>query len=460
MEKQIVTSSTVRTIMGGGSLATRVGPYLFLSGQMPLDQATGRPVRDHTDLGEEGARLVSGRMAPDSRQGPPIGQTWALLKQIDTLLKEQGSSIQDILLYVIYSTDMTDFPEIVETRAKLFAPEDPSPSTAAQASAFVLPESVICFDVIAVAPGDGYKKETIKHTGEFDHLALSHYQLGARAGQLVWLGGVVAAVPENGKVILSPSDLPADEAAQLTSDTLAAESWDAPFLAQTWFNLRSIQAIVQEHGASMRDVVRVVVYLLDSRHAPAAERLLRRFFPNDPPAVSMYCVDQLARPDFAVEVEAVFLTPVGPWKRATLETPGVTPLGHRAIATSAGPLAFISSLEAWDPRLGRTVAGLEDLGEAGKALSAGSLAADALEGPVTAQAWFILDQMAAALGGEAGLARVVKLNAYLRDIRDYPAFERVARRRFPKDPPAIFAMQTPGLPIKGSRIALDAIATA
>lgn len=459
MEKQIVTSSAVQTIHGAGSLATRVGPYLFLSGQMPVDQATGRPVRDHTDLGVEGAKLVSGRMAPDSRQGPPIGQTWALLKQIETVLKEQGSSLQDILLYVIYSTDMTDFPEIVDTRAKLFAPETPSPSTACQASAFVIPDSVVCFDVIALAPDAICQKEVIRQTGEFDHLALSHYQLGAKGGQLAWLGGVVAAVPESGTIVLGPGDLPADEAIELGLDGPLAESWDAQFLAQTWFNLRSIRRIVEEQGATLRDVARVVIYLLDPRHAPAAERLLRRFFPDDPPAVTMFCVEQLARPDFVVEVEAAFVAPGGDWKRGTLLPAGVEPLGHRAVATTGGPLVFVSGIEAWDPRLGRVVQGYDDLGQAGAAVRQGSPAVDALEGPAAAQTAFILDQLARILGGHAAFERVVKVSAYLTDIRDYPAFERVFRLRFPERPPAIFAIQVPALTLKGSRIMLDAIAT-
>jgi enamine deaminase RidA (YjgF/YER057c/UK114 family) len=53
---------------------------------------------------------------------------------------------------------------------------------------------------------------------------------------------------------------------------------------------------------------------------------------------------------------------------------------------------------------------------------------------------------------------VLKLNVYLRNIRDFPLVARVAAEFFDDSPPAITPIQAADLPIRGAELQIDAIA--
>ncbi|HEU4488215.1 MAG TPA: RidA family protein, partial [Actinomycetota bacterium] len=57
----------------------------------------------------------------------------------------------------------------------------------------------------------------------------------------------------------------------------------------------------------------------------------------------------------------------------------------------------------------------------------------------------------------SGLERVVKINAYLADISDFPEFNDAYSTYFPTDPPARAAVGVSGLP-KGARVEIECTA--
>jgi 2-iminobutanoate/2-iminopropanoate deaminase len=75
------------------------------------------------------------------------------------------------------------------------------------------------------------------------------------------------------------------------------------------------------------------------------------------------------------------------------------------------------------------------------------------------QATLTLDNLrAAAVSGGGDLSRAVKVNAYLRDMADFPAFNEIYRRYFPEPRPARTTVQSdlPGFDIEvDAIIALD-----
>ena len=79
----------------------------------------------------------------------------------------------------------------------------------------------------------------------------------------MFFAGVVAAVPEQGKIIHGPRDLPAE--IRLTEPPLspAARAFHAPLRAQTAFVYDLFDRFLREQGAHLDDLVKLNIYLRD-----------------------------------------------------------------------------------------------------------------------------------------------------------------------------------------------------
>ena len=114
------------------------------------------------------------------------------------------------------------------------------------------------------------------------------------------------------------------------------------------------------------------------------------------------------------------------------------PMANYAAARRVGDFVFMSGVVAVDPARRQAVAGYDDLPEAARiALRAlgydtGQMSVDVYEAPAVAQSWFVLErirQLAEEPGG--GMGDVVKLVQYFRDLRHYPAYNRVRGLFYP-----------------------------
>ena len=124
-ERRAVTAPTAAPAIGPYSPALRVGNLLFLSGQIPLDPATGQ--------------LVTG----DIR-----AQTTRVLENIAELLKAAGASFSQVARTTIFLADIGDFAMVNEIYATYFSEPYPARATVQVAR---LPRDVrIEIDAIAV----------------------------------------------------------------------------------------------------------------------------------------------------------------------------------------------------------------------------------------------------------------------------------------------------------------------
>jgi 2-iminobutanoate/2-iminopropanoate deaminase len=107
------------------------------------------------------------------------------------------------------------------------------------------------------------------------------------------------------------------------------------------------------------------------------------------------------------------------------------PLANYAAYRRAGDWVFLSGVIAVDPNRS-VVTRFDQLPEAARdqlrdlGFDTGQMSVDVFEAPIVAQSWFVLDrirEIAAESGGN--MASVVRLVQYFRDLRHYPAYNRV-----------------------------------
>ena len=121
---QPISTPSAPAALGPYSQAIRAGPFLFVSGQVPIDPATGR--------------LVTGSIADQTRRA---------LQNIGEILKAGGASFQQVVRTTVYLADLADFPAMNETYAAFFTAPQPARSTIQAAK---LPKDArIEIDVIA-----------------------------------------------------------------------------------------------------------------------------------------------------------------------------------------------------------------------------------------------------------------------------------------------------------------------
>jgi 2-iminobutanoate/2-iminopropanoate deaminase len=106
-----VTLSSISTesapkALGPYSQAIRAGQFLFVSGQVPIDPATGE--------------LVQGSIGDHARRA---------LQNIGEILKAGGSSFQQVVRTTVYLADLADFPAMNEVYGTFFSAPQPSRST-------------------------------------------------------------------------------------------------------------------------------------------------------------------------------------------------------------------------------------------------------------------------------------------------------------------------------------------
>ena len=141
---------------------------------------------------------------------------------------------------------------------------------------------------------------------------LARYSAWRRAGDLVFLSGVIAVDPATSTIVKGYADIPAD-ARKLLGETgeFSTDIKEGPILAQSWFVLERIRATVQAAGGEMGDVFKLVQYFRCLDHFPHYSRVRKLFFTGEPPASTVVEVSaMLPSADILIEVEATAYLPV------------------------------------------------------------------------------------------------------------------------------------------------------
>ena len=124
--RQIVQTKQAPDAIGPYSQAVIANGFVFTSGQIPIDPATGQ--------------FVSGGIAEQTQQ---------VLKNLKAVLEAAGSGLEEVVKTTVYLADMQDFTAMNEVYATFFGAEPPSRSTVQAAR---LPRDArVEIDVVALA---------------------------------------------------------------------------------------------------------------------------------------------------------------------------------------------------------------------------------------------------------------------------------------------------------------------
>jgi len=123
-KKQAIQTGAAPAAIGPYSQAIRAGNLLFISGQLPLDPATGEFAADDV-----------------------AAQTRRCLENLAAVTQAAGGTLKDVAQTTVYLQRMTDFPEMNRVYAKFFAAPEPARATVAVAA---LPKGALV-EIAAVA---------------------------------------------------------------------------------------------------------------------------------------------------------------------------------------------------------------------------------------------------------------------------------------------------------------------
>lgn len=129
MKKEEIKTAQAPRAIGPYSQGVRMGRFVFLSGQIPIEPLSGE--------------IVPGDIVPQTRQ---------VLKNLQKILEEAGGSLKDVVKTTVFMKDLSKFADMNSVYGEFFTAPYPARATV---EVKALPKSVdVEIDAIAVM-GDG-----------------------------------------------------------------------------------------------------------------------------------------------------------------------------------------------------------------------------------------------------------------------------------------------------------------
>lgn len=123
--REAVSSAGAPKAIGPYSQAIRAGTLLFVSGQIPIDPATGELV-----------------------QGDIAAQTHRVFRNLQAILEAAGATFDHVVRATVYLADMNDFSRVNDIYGSYFSA--PAPARATVQAARLPKDARVEIDVIAV----------------------------------------------------------------------------------------------------------------------------------------------------------------------------------------------------------------------------------------------------------------------------------------------------------------------
>lgn len=121
---EVINTKSAPSAIGPYSQAIQVGNLVYTSGQIPIDPSTGS--------------FVEGGIKEQTRQS---------LSNVQSILKEAGLTMNDVIKTTVFLTDMNDFAEMNSVYAEFFS--NPYPARSAVAVKTLPKGALVEIEVIA-----------------------------------------------------------------------------------------------------------------------------------------------------------------------------------------------------------------------------------------------------------------------------------------------------------------------
>ncbi len=147
-------SSSVVAPAAHYTMGRKVGPFLYLAGQVACIPEEQKIIKGYQDLPPDVAdRLRTGSMNADMKEGQIVAQSWFIWNNIKLMLEEQGSSLDNLLFVTTYILNMEWFPSLERVRKQFFPGSTYPPGTVLETPQLGMsPDVLIEIEPVAFIP--------------------------------------------------------------------------------------------------------------------------------------------------------------------------------------------------------------------------------------------------------------------------------------------------------------------
>jgi reactive intermediate/imine deaminase len=289
------------------------GRRLYLSGQIPLDPASGQ--------------LVAGDI---------VAQTERVMENLKAVLAAGGATFDDVVKTTIYLVDLSEFGKVNETYGKYFTKAPPARATVQVAA---LPRGArVEIEALAVPPAApvsaGLTRKAVEASQAPKAIGPYSQAIDVSGGRLVYLAGQIPLDPASGQLV------------------------EGDIVAQTDRVMQNLKAVLEACGATFSDVVKTTIFLVDLGDFGKVNETYGKFFTQAPPARATVQVAALPRGS-RVEIEAVAVAGGAGTGRVVQSAAAPKAIGpySQAIDVGGARLLYLSGQIPLDPASGQMVEG-------------------------------------------------------------------------------------------------------
>jgi 2-iminobutanoate/2-iminopropanoate deaminase len=242
--------------IGPYAQATQVGAgsFVFVSGQIALDPATGQLV-----------------------QGDIVAQTERVMENLKAVLAAAGASLDDVVKTNVYLTDLADGTKMNEAYGRYFQRSVPARATVQMAA---LPHGArVEIECIAVT-GAASRAGAVQSAQAPAVVGGYSQGIGVSPGSFLFVSGQIPVDPANGQPV------------------------QGDIGAQTDRVMENLKAVLEAGGASFEKVVKTTIFVADMADFAKVNEAYSRYFPKTPPARATVQVGALPR-GARVEIDCV-----------------------------------------------------------------------------------------------------------------------------------------------------------
>ncbi len=435
------------------------GPLLYFSGQRGLTADGESLCEKFEDVAAHAPGSNSSFAWVNRIEGPVGAQASAIYERYSALLAKEGGGLEHLVRFHLYQRDKRFFPVFDRIR-RHNEPSAPTPSTAVGVGRFDPDDAAcLCFDAIALRPSAEQHfgaRRVLGGAGQ--QTAAASYSHVVGAGPLRFIAGQIPVdTSKPGAPLIRGYDDIAEAGRFLRVGRSHEDARNGPIAAQTWFTYDLIRQHLERSGSSLAHVLNLTVYLQDMRDFPSFHRVHERFFPDEPPALTVIAANEVGHKGTLIEIEPTALAHDAPFTRRAIASPSGLAPAQMSVLVEAGGMAFVSGM-----------LGLSDDGDpvttyaqlparCRRGLKTGSAPA---ANPAVLQGLMALARVEQALSmAAASLNRIAHLSVFLSDIRDFLALEPVLARAGGDSRPALTVVEVPAPgAVGGARVSLTAIA--